>query len=210
MTLIIRVYIRYMYHSTTYLLDERLRFRLPLSAPFFALDFPWSVLVLALPLLDFTGLRPRELKVRFLSLSLSLSLRAVGDRERDRERLLRPLKERENWTKSVKKYSHKGTKEKYICLEGLNYIEMFNQTRMAKDFGRIYLHPVNRSANHQQDGRKLAFTSTQSFVLLTRPSWRTEWVQQTLRKFKSSTYKWLSWRDSFGQYVSYVPICCLC
>lgn len=69
------------------LLEERLRPRLllPLSAPFFTLDFPSSVLVLAFPLLDFTGLRPRVLEVRFFS----FSFRAEGDLDRDR--LLRPI-----------------------------------------------------------------------------------------------------------------------
>jgi len=75
------------------LLDERLRRRLPFefSVAFFALALPCSPLALFFPLLallDFTGLRPRVLEVRFFS--LSLSLRGAGERER--ERLLRPLK----------------------------------------------------------------------------------------------------------------------
>jgi len=69
---------------------ERLRLRLPLSAPFFTTVLLLSVLVLDFSLLDFTGLRPRVLEVRFFS----LPFRAAGDLERERERLLRPLKER--------------------------------------------------------------------------------------------------------------------
>lgn len=82
-----------------YLLDERLRRRLPLSAEFFTLPFPWSPLLLVFPLLDLTGLRPRVLEVRFFSLSLSLSLRGAGERER----LLRLLKNNGDYSKIMKK-----------------------------------------------------------------------------------------------------------
>lgn len=68
------------------LLDKRFRRLLPLSVPFLAVTLLESPLLLALvlALLDFTGLRPRVLVVRFFS----LSLRGAGERER----LLRPLK----------------------------------------------------------------------------------------------------------------------
>lgn len=67
------------------LLDKRFRRLLPLSVPFLAVTLLESPLLLALVLvlLDFTGLRPRVLVVRFFS----LSLRGAGERER----LLRPI-----------------------------------------------------------------------------------------------------------------------
>lgn len=72
--------------QTSHLLDKRFRRLLPLSVPFLAVTLLESplLLALALVLLDFTGLRPRVLVVRFFS----LSLRGAGERER----LLRPLK----------------------------------------------------------------------------------------------------------------------
>lgn len=72
------------------LLDKRFRRLLPLSVPFLAVTLLESpllesplLLALVLALLDFTGLRPRVLVVRFFS----LSLRGAGERER----LLRPI-----------------------------------------------------------------------------------------------------------------------
>lgn len=61
------------------LLDKRFRRLLPLSVPFLAVTLLESPLLLALvlALLDFTGLRPRVLVVRFFS----LSLRGAGERE---------------------------------------------------------------------------------------------------------------------------------
>lgn len=77
--------------QTSHLLDKRFRRLLPLSVPFLAVTLLESpllesplLLALVLALLDFTGLRPRVLVVRFFS----LSLRGAGERER----LLRPLK----------------------------------------------------------------------------------------------------------------------
>lgn len=79
---------------------------------------------------------------------------------------------------------------------------MFSNNRMAEDFTRIYLH----FGNYKQPPRwpNPGLTRFQSPLILWHPIWRTTCAWQIFEKFKSSTYKWLHWKDFFGKLVFYV------